>query len=506
MKDDVIYIISNAINNLSKIEELSKTIEILSSKNNFSVSFGEYFTSDLCLPILWKNINCVISKLKEKEVHLNKPHILTYIKQIKDKVAKIDNNIIFEMAFDLKNYEIAKEYYNTEEHKKYSNELANMAFGKEDYRFAVSIWEKNPNRPEKEYNIAKNYITEYPEKIEYLFKLNEYANVIDEFHKHETEELSDKYVSFIIQSLFVKKKNEEAINLFKKINDEKNFVSLFEYASKLTKNEYMTIITEHLNICQKIAEISKDSDQYINSIVKEHKNIESIYIALALSQFEKYSKNIEKQISEFLNNECVRNFEKIPHRDNYLFDIGKAVEMGGKFTYTLDFYEKAEKFFNDNDNEEYSKLAASKWISAKKEQIKDDEEKERKLTNPREIEEYKRKIKNRENEVEEKKKRYKLEDDILSYSSSLDWAKIFKFILEYEQEKYDIEFERKKPDELQKSDDEKIATKNPITDFYGYKFEYGIERENLTITLPDKGKIVIDKNNVVYSNVDFIKF
>ena len=255
------------------------------------------------------------------------------MQKIKDKGIKIDDSVIFDMAMEIKNYEVAKEYYEKiGGHSKYSKDFADMAYEQEDYKSAVFVWNKMPNRDEKKFNIANSYITQYPEKIEYLFKLGKYDSVINEFKEHQTEKLpdNDKYVSFVVQSLFAKKKDDEAINLFEKVEEPKNFATLFESASELAKNEYMTLLQKRLDICKKIAEISKDSDNYISGIIKEHKDIESIYIALALSMSKKYSGEMEKPISKFLNSECIESFRKIPHPEEYLFDIGNAIEMDKK--------------------------------------------------------------------------------------------------------------------------------------------------------------------------------
>jgi len=167
---------------------------------------------------------------------------------------------------------------------------------------------------------------------------------------------------------------------------------------------------------------------------------------------------------------------------------------------------------------------------AKEKQIENDERNKKLSKNSKEFSDWENKIKRERKEVQEKRNWYEIKD-IEQYDSSLTWAKIFKFIFEYEQEKYDSEFgysektnTEEKTEEANESarvtDEilhENVVISNTekvdIPEKFDFRdenclIEYSKKYNQFTITLSDGGKIIFEKDStwkIGYCNVPKLK-
>ncbi|MDR1948267.1 MAG: hypothetical protein LBQ38_02640 [Spirochaetaceae bacterium] len=377
-------------------------------------------------------------------------------------------------------------------------DLGDMAFKLNDYKLAIEYWDKiaGYDKNNSNYLLALSTIKEFPDNIHALYNAKKFKEIIDSFENYHGETTQDNWF-YIVDSYIYENNNIMAFKYMHHITDSKSFDMLNKKHNLSFSSKESSIIA----ICHKIAEFKEEKNWgSIQSIIASSKNnnINPLYIALALSKttsLGNQAASIQKPISDFLEREMIKHFRNIP--DQFILDVGIAVEKAGRRIDTLKYYEEALNYFTDN--EEKQRFAAERWIATKELQAK--------LKNTSE-----KLIKERINEAKDMREKYKIYDSKLPTSvENSDWPSLFEYIIKNEMENKIPVIEKpqrklkvvakpvEKPEEEKRGTDEPVQKQHIDFIFDKYKFDYYQNQRRLNITDISEGKSIIVNNGEVKS-------
>jgi tetratricopeptide (TPR) repeat protein len=371
--------------------------------------------------------------------------------------------------------------------------IARMAFSLSNYKCAVDYWDMSSRRDEEKYKAAQTQLKTFPDNITSLFSAKDYSRIVDEYGKYEGE-ISGPDLSIVIQALFLENQHDKAFEEIAHIHSASQFEKIFQTCSAcLDSKEKST-----LSLCQRVLTIFGESWNKILKLVDSANNerINPFYIAMALARTDGLSMqmaNVQKPISDFLEEEFIKKFENIP--DSLVFDIGTAIEKAGKRIDALKYYEMAVKRFDENA--EKKRICVERWILTKEMHAERSGSKDKLM---------------REKEAMEKRKEYGIEnkkiDDFIDLSEKSD---VIKYIIDSEMKKgtekpYKVTVKIRPENQI--VDTDRGVKRKVEFDIEGCSLAYFPKERRLNITSATDGKTISlrhsDQKNDCVSTQDYV--
>ncbi|MDR0742772.1 MAG: ATP-binding domain-containing protein, partial [Tannerella sp.] len=346
--------------------------------------------------------------------------------------------------------------------------LAEMAFELKEYKMAVDYWEKSPNRNEKNYKFASMRIKDFPENIKFLYELKEYEKIAGQFLDFKGE-LTGEDLVIAVKALFITKRSEDAFKHIVNFTKSEYFNSTLKECESYISSQDKKILT----VCHKIAQIAGENWTQILNIISDAKSneINAVYIAAAIARTKSLPEqqpSVQRSVSDYLKKEIINKFNDVP--SSMIFDAGTAIEKAGRRIDVLKFYEYAVNHFQGN--QEKVILCEERWINAKELQVKINNGGEKWASE-------------RLQEARNKRQAYNIEnkplDEFIEFN---DWTNLYKFIIQ--QESNYVARGEEKP-ELNIKTATAETKQNFEFNFEGYRFCYYKKHKRLNITNDDDG-------------------
>lgn len=223
----------------------------------------------------------------------------------------------------------------------------------------------------------------YPEKLKWLYQLKDHPRIIAEYEANLNEKISAKELEWIFESLLHEKKLDLILRFLKDHPEENRFGRAMEITLSMDNQDDLKIISEYYlqhmfgsrnwNAAHEFvngARMAGMNKQFSNKVESSglDKNLRfSIYLRL-MAHATKITANNPRQISDFLNNNLIRNKNQELAKVISPSLAGAAVEKTGFVIDSLRFYEGviAGNWGNElniiND-------AKERWIKSKRWQI-----------------------------------------------------------------------------------------------------------------------------------------
>ncbi|MBX3007622.1 MAG: hypothetical protein KF816_06295 [Melioribacteraceae bacterium] len=305
-----------------------------------------------------------------------------------------------------------------------SNDIALIKYYDDYKQEAILQWESNENNKyPKEYYIAKSEVTSYPEKLNWLDKLNNSDAILFTYgeHKNEIDDLTEDLISIIIKVIVQNNMKEDFLFILQKVGinkvkssfltldflldvalDYDNYELIASYLAdnftetqlninlkSLRKKDPQKYLIINLALYQKI--IQKDSIKdmilFVNNLLLHNNDRKEeysyIFNCITLEYLKKVNhdtipldKFTYEEISKYLCSNYIshdKTKEWDPKYDFYTVLI--AFEKFGKIIDALNFYESIYK--NENNEEDLIKLSKERWVKQKIKQYEKNEKNEK---------------------------------------------------------------------------------------------------------------------------------
>lgn len=302
-----------------------------------------------------------------------------------------------------------------DENIKNSNEFALLLYKANEFERACETWEIQKNTGHNKYLNAKLNITEFPEKIEWLYRLKKSKEILDYFNNNHVSitDYQNTLIDYILNVLIIEN-YELLVSELTKLNQDKKYrinidTLLKIYSKLLEKNNYKLYYdiyyskTERDDILKTFDSIRENKisnlEQLIFFLSQLNVSIENNYLLNALSTTsfhifdnENYNFNARIEIYKILINSILRqNLDpnevdlkqlqlKIVDFIKYLINdmkivkeigvdaLGASLERSGYLIPTLEFYEDIFRKNSKNYKTSEIEFAKERWVKTKERQ------------------------------------------------------------------------------------------------------------------------------------------
>ena len=277
------------------------------------------------------------------------------------------------------------------------NELSMIAYYAHEYKDAIRYFDKMENPPvnSKMYQIVKSNITVFPKNVEWLYKLNNYEDIISDHEKHNHKTYTVEDSKCIINS-YLKVKNLNGAIGFVDKRPNLSYVEMIE--SEININNTDQDFIARLDFIKLRYYLRMDRWTNAYSIFKKYFNKEGLFEQKITGEFLKQvstsdkfvevDKNVKKDFAKKLS-ELFINKNKITDIDIEV--VGACIEKANEMVYAFEFYELI--WLNPPSNKRWDKneeeFAKSRWLKCKAKYLIKEKNAIQKVKLENEIEKYK---------------------------------------------------------------------------------------------------------------------
>jgi hypothetical protein len=245
--------------------------------------------------------------------------------------------------------------------------IAEIAYILKEYKTAVEYWDISEYKDKEKYTHAKAYASVYPENIASLRHIGDWNAVITQYTEHGN--IPHTLLHIVIEAFMRQNKTDKALQLSSAISGKDNFGYLYELSVQRGNKK----ATGVFSLLKKLETIREEHWDSIYKLLIEEKSVADIlYLSAGLARThslvslnETGHSPTKRDISAYLHEAVIKKnlYRHIPQ--DMLFDIGTAIEKAGRRTDALEYYEQIESYL---ENATLRQICIERWIITKERQ------------------------------------------------------------------------------------------------------------------------------------------